>query len=1248
MVVFAAGNDGPANYTVSGYGNNWNGMSAGARENNRPEKGADCDDPSQVVDFSGRGPSAFVPGSVEVVKPDLLTVGSSVLSARSPAKPYDPDIDPYTNCKHDNYPDGPDGIPDHVLMSGTSMACPRLAGGAALVRQYYMDYEGITSPWVELIKATLINGAEDIGYGYTTSSAGFAVNKDQGWGGLNVKNSICPDAPATNSYATHEFTASYEEWYPSIPLTIESDKVPLKITLVWSNPTGERPGNKLDLIVTSPAGIEYRGNQFENSVSKPEPTMFDDANNVEQVIIPSPETGTWNVVVKCTEYSTWARAAVVMSADIGPVATHKINLKALSTPHFLVAPGGTSALQLKLLNYGTSTEDIQLTDNAPSGITVNYQPASAFTLASGEEVYVTVIFTASTTMPDGSFNFKISAETLPSPPDSQDSVDITIDICSAKLPKVVQVTTDSWSQTEPYVLAFNYMGIDYVFVAYITETTYGTRIEVTKSIDGGETFAPPIRIRNPSSANLADTPHSVGLCWLESGTYEGRVILWWGGTNPDTPDPELSFWFCIAYSEPPYDTWIPVEVDTNSGITTGYSNYKRTMFVVPRPAYDQLIAVNEILASAPGADQPSEIYIISFVSNDGGTSWSSMIALPQVDSAAQPHFFPYGFLDVDGDVWVHYYVSYTTYRVSRTVRWAGTPGDWETPKKVTENVMMNYMFPAGVSTPEGPNSNRIYYAYTNSTTHAEVKQLRMRYSDDAAAGGNTWNPPWDDATYPDGYGPIGNGLVSQAGYTTKHVLDVDKTPNGYVWITYMEEPHTSENPFHMLNLHVAYSNDGFQTSNYYRLTADGFTKSQKCTSTIGNTLYTVYASNSYTGNMDIWLRIYSLNFETAPDTVGPDVVDVTASPNPTYGAPEINITANAIEFNTGNSNIAAAEYFVDTVGTPGTGTAMSAIDGAFDSPSEAVSATISTAGWNPGEVHTIYVRARDSANNWGDVSSVAVSTEPVKIEVTVISPAGGERWTQGDTYQIKWNIVNGTAPFSVKLRYSTDAGVTYNLITELYNIPAGISYYDWTIPMTVPASANCKIKVTVLDANNKAGSGVSNTFSIGAPDKIYLTAGWNFISIPTLQPDESIEVVLQDIANKYDIVQYYDASSPDDHWKVYEVNKPQYLNDMRTIDNKMGFWIHMTQDAVYNITGDWPTTETVIPLYKGWNMVGYPSQTAQTVQNAFSQLPAGYVVQCYDATANYKLRTMLDTEYLQCGKAYWVYVPSDCTWTVPP
>lgn len=95
-----------------------------------------------------------------------------------------------------------------------------------------------------------------------------------------------------------------------------------------------------------------------------------------------------------------------------------------------------------------------------------------------------------------------------------------------------------------------------------------------------------------------------------------------------------------------------------------------------------------------------------------------------------------------------------------------------------------------------------------------------------------------------------------------------------------------------------------------------------------------------------------------PDT-GPNTTNVALLPDPSDGSVPVTLTAHV----SGTSVITAAEYFIGAPGTGGTGTAMAASDGAFDSNAEDVVATISTTQLAPlmSGAHAIYVHGKDSA-----------------------------------------------------------------------------------------------------------------------------------------------------------------------------------------------------------------------------------------------------------------------------------------------
>ena len=124
------------------------------------------------------------------------------------------------------------------------------------------------------------------------------------------------------------------------------------------------------------------------------------------------------------------------------------------------------------------------------------------------------------------------------------------------------------------------------------------------------------------------------------------------------------------------------------------------------------------------------------------------------------------------------------------------------------------------------------------------------------------------------------------------------------------------------------------------------------------------------------LTFLTVGASTPPttDTIGPATSAATLNPAATNGTVAVLLTASVSDVATGGSNIQAAEYFIDTTGANGGGTAMT---GAFASPTEAVQATIAAAtlaGLSSGN-HTVYVHGQDSAGNWGSFNPVVLNLD---------------------------------------------------------------------------------------------------------------------------------------------------------------------------------------------------------------------------------------------------------------------------------
>jgi len=166
------------------------------------------------------------------------------------------------------------------------------------------------------------------------------------------------------------------------------------------------------------------------------------------------------------------------------------------------------------------------------------------------------------------------------------------------------------------------------------------------------------------------------------------------------------------------------------------------------------------------------------------------------------------------------------------------------------------------------------------------------------------------------------------------------------------------------------------------------------------------------------------------------------------------------------------------------------------------------------------------------------------------------------------------------------------------------------------------------------------------PELVYsitLLEGWNLISSPLDQSNDSLTLVLQSITGKWNVVKYYDTLDKTDPWKTYRPGSS--LNDLANIDNTMGFWIYITQPNVtLTVSGSEPTL-TAITLYAGWNLVGYPSQTEMLVGNALWGTGADRV-EVFDTGSPYIISEVGPTYMMKPGEGYWVHVPADTVWTV--
>jgi hypothetical protein len=173
--------------------------------------------------------------------------------------------------------------------------------------------------------------------------------------------------------------------------------------------------------------------------------------------------------------------------------------------------------------------------------------------------------------------------------------------------------------------------------------------------------------------------------------------------------------------------------------------------------------------------------------------------------------------------------------------------------------------------------------------------------------------------------------------------------------------------------------------------------------------------------------------------------------------------------------------------------------------------------------------------------------------------------------------------------------------------------------------------------NIEGGSGAQDDYPLMGVS-VSFEVGWNLISIPWQSAPANITDVLSGIS--WDRAMLYINNT----WYTYNRNRDAKYNlGFPMVDNTLGIWVHVTSNGTMRKPSE-DMGNTSIYLHKGWNLVGYPSDTSINVTSVLHGIPYEYV-QTYN-TSSGQIETLTATDIMEPGKGYWIYVTEDCTWTV--
>lgn len=372
--VFAAGNAGSGAKTVGSPGTAKNVITVGAAENVQAFGGADssgvadsgADSANDIIDFSSRGPC-----SDSRAKPDIVAPGTHI----SGGVPQAVKTMSGTGTKLSVF-DGSGvsggvssiyfpsaGQQFYTASSGTSHSTPGVAGGAALVYQWFLN-RGSAAPSPAMVKGFMMNSARYMSGVFANDNL---YSNNQGMGMVNLETSFDGVPRLLRDQVTADlFTATGQSrtWTG----TVTSTGKPFRVTVAWTDAPGSTTGNayknNLDLTVVV-NGTTYKGNVFTgaNSTSG---GVADARNNVESVFLPAGTSGNVAITVAATNINSDGvpNYGTTVDQDFALVAYNFAEGNPAPTVVMTAPTEGTTVLPNAPVTLTATATDLTLTGSA--------------------------------------------------------------------------------------------------------------------------------------------------------------------------------------------------------------------------------------------------------------------------------------------------------------------------------------------------------------------------------------------------------------------------------------------------------------------------------------------------------------------------------------------------------------------------------------------------------------------------------------------------------------------------------------------------------------------------------------------------------------------------------------------------------------------------------------------------------------------------------------------------------------------
>ena len=262
MHVFSAGNAGTSNHGY-GAGSGWGNITGGRKAGKSVIACGNLNDSDALENSSSRGPAAD-----GRIKPDICANGAGQLS---------------TAANNTTQTGG-----------GTSAAAPSVAGCIGQLYHAYKDLNGGNDPESPLIKACILNTAEDLGRP--------GPDFEHGWGRINALRAV--RVLENNTYTSGVISQGQTNTHTfSVPAGTHEVRAMVYWLDVEGNPSAQFSlVNDLNMTLTNPSNQTFDPWVLDhtpdaNLLSDNAVRGRDSVNNMEQVTLTNPAAGTYTVTV---------------------------------------------------------------------------------------------------------------------------------------------------------------------------------------------------------------------------------------------------------------------------------------------------------------------------------------------------------------------------------------------------------------------------------------------------------------------------------------------------------------------------------------------------------------------------------------------------------------------------------------------------------------------------------------------------------------------------------------------------------------------------------------------------------------------------------------------------------------------------------------------------------------------------------------------------------------------------------------